>query len=696
MQRFLCAGGVFATTLALYIWTLAPTVTLVDSGELIVAAHGLGVPHPPGFPLYVLLAHVATLLPVGNVAMRVNFASALFAALAAALLTAVMTEMLLTTRLALRLQPRASPGTRPRKQGNRPKDLSRETRESEGRVGTAMLVIPALVAAWLLAFSRTLWAYATIVEVYTLNTLLLIGIFLLMFRWRRSVMEGTLSRGLVAAQQARMGVGAESDGWLHAAAFVFGLALGVHHVTVGLALPGLAALVYATAGPRFFTSKRLVYAALCGLTGLAVYVYLPIAASREPVLNWGDPRTWQRVWWHVTGRQYQSYFSFSPGELGSEAVDYVRRVSREFGPWWVPAGPLLAVIGLVALWRRDRVLLWFLVLVVGSNLAYGLSYIIAEDKDAYYLPTVLCLAIAAGYGASRVMYVASSRGRAAGLVAASVVLVPMVALAGNFRFNDRSQYFIARDYVENILSTVAPGGTLLTLDWQVCSPMLYTRAIEAYRPDVVVIDVNLLRRSWYFHYLRREYPSLIERARAEVDAFLEDLEHWEQDPSAYAHDVRLTQRIDSRFYDMILAFVRRQIGSAPVYITQDIALARDAENGKLAQALAAAYQFVPQGLLFQLIPDGAFHEPAEPQLLTRGLADGSLQFEADDVVRLKVFPVYVSMLFNRGRYLALNGRHERAVEAFKQALALDPHFGRAQQALADSLKALRDAQAKRE
>src|SRR4030081_2819213 len=84
----------FVITLVVYGATLAPTVTFVDSGELIVAAKYLGVAHPPGTPLYVLLAHLFTLLPFGNVAARVNFASALFAALAASVMALLVSEIL--------------------------------------------------------------------------------------------------------------------------------------------------------------------------------------------------------------------------------------------------------------------------------------------------------------------------------------------------------------------------------------------------------------------------------------------------------------------------------------------------------------------------------------------------------------------------------------------------------------------------
>src|SRR6267378_1878439 len=94
--ELLCAGAVFVATLLLYSWTLAPTVTLTDSGELIVVAHGLGVAHPPGVPLWAVLAHLASLVPLGNVAVRINFSSALFAALASAMLTLVVADLMIT------------------------------------------------------------------------------------------------------------------------------------------------------------------------------------------------------------------------------------------------------------------------------------------------------------------------------------------------------------------------------------------------------------------------------------------------------------------------------------------------------------------------------------------------------------------------------------------------------------------------
>ncbi len=107
----------------------------------------------------------------------------------------------------------------------------------------------------------------------------------------------------------------------------------------------------------------------------------------------------------------------------------------------------------------------------------------------------------------------------------------------------------------------------------------------------------------------------------------------------------------------------------------------------LTNLLAAKYQFVPQGLVFQAVPDREFHQPVALRLLIRGLNDSTMMFESDDVVKLKVLPAYVAMLQNLGLYLAAHNQHRQAIEAFMQALALEPANSRVQRSLEASLKA---------
>src|SRR6266513_4299856 len=169
-----CAGTVFFAALILYSWTLAPTVTLTDSGELIVVAYGLGVAHPPGVPLWVLLAHLASLVPLGNVAVRINFSSALFAAVASAMLTLVVAELMITASYLRKTKERGARNKR---------------KTADSAVDPVLTFAPAVGAGLLMAFSRTLWSYATIAEVYTLNTLLILTVFFLMARWGRCIVS---------------------------------------------------------------------------------------------------------------------------------------------------------------------------------------------------------------------------------------------------------------------------------------------------------------------------------------------------------------------------------------------------------------------------------------------------------------------------------------------------------------------------
>jgi hypothetical protein len=636
LKRMLCPALLFVCSLVLFLCTLAPTVTFVDSGELIVAARNLGVAHPPGFPLYLLIAHLATRVPIGNIAQRVHFVSALSAAMTVTLV------FLATTEAVLSLRNRAAkqiPGK------NRPVP-------TPFRISDKFVFMPGLVAGALAAFSRTLWSYATVAEVYTLNALLILLVFYLVFRWRN--------------------LNSMSDGLLYIAAFVFGLALGVHHVTVALTLPALAWLVYATKGRGFFKSRQFLAVALACVAGCAIYAYLPIAASRAPVLNWGNPNTLERFWIHVTGRQYQSNLSLAFDQIQRQVSSFLSLLFLEFSWPWFPAVLVLSGIGFAFLYRNIRPVAVFLFLIIGFNLLFSMSYEIAEDKDAYGLPVFLAIAMAAGFGAYAVL--ASAKPRRRIFAAIVVLLVPVLAFASNVRRNNRSNYYVAEDYVANIFSSIAPNGLLLTADWQAASPMLYFQEISRQRPDVICIDVLLLRRSWYYNHLESKYPDLMRRAHDSVRLFVEDLLRWEKDPDAYQRDMQLNRRIDERFCSMISTLVEKHLATGPVYSTVDVVLNSDGENQTVSKALLEKYQIVPQGLVFRLFPDRALHPVVLPKLQMRGLIDRSPVVDEDPVIREKILPVYATMLANCGRAFTIQGDSAHAREAYRQAWTVDSEF----------------------
>ena len=188
-----------------------------------------------------------------------------------------------------------------------------------------------------------------------------------------------------------------------------------------------------------------------------------------------------------------------------------------------------------------------------------------------------------------------------------------------------------------------------------------------------MIDVLLLRRSWYFEYLRRAYPDLIERSRSEVDGYLTNLLRWDQDPDAYKKSAALTEQISSSYQRMLQSFVNKELEIAPVYVTPELILMKKSQEIDFINWLTRTFQAIPRGLVFQLTRDNAFHDPGEPPLQTRGLTDGTIHFADDDVVKVKVLPMYRAMFQSRGEYLAHFNQKERAAAAFEEARRFGAH-----------------------
>jgi thioredoxin-like negative regulator of GroEL len=153
------AAGLMA--LFVYVYTLMPDVGLEDSGELIAAAWNLGVPHPPGYPIWTLLAFLFSRIPVATVAWRVNFLSAFFGAVTVGFVTAIALA-------AVRVQLQSIPLFRDR--------LTFMQRE---RLGACT----ALAAGLMLTMSAGLWSQSVIAEVYSLNSFFFMAILALMFLW---------------------------------------------------------------------------------------------------------------------------------------------------------------------------------------------------------------------------------------------------------------------------------------------------------------------------------------------------------------------------------------------------------------------------------------------------------------------------------------------------------------------------------
>ena len=450
-------GAVAAIALIVYLKTLAPTITWAhdgaDGGDLITAVVTGGVPHPTGYPTYLVLGRLFLLVPWGDQARRMNLMSAVFAALTAGLLYLIV---LCTFRLF-----------------------------RDGRVALRERLIAA-AGALAFAFSPLLWSQALIAEVYTLNALFVALTIALVLLW----IEG---RG---------------RGFLVAAGFVYGLGLG-NHLTLFLAGPAIVLLVLLLRRrlpPCGLRQAPVVVPAF--LLGLSVYVALPLRAVHHPPVNWGDPRTLDRFLWLVSGRLYRRYFFSLPLRyLPSRLSAWAGLLVDQFG-WW---GVFPALVGMWRVWRKSRGFALFSLALLLAYSTYAIGYDTTDSK-VYLIPAFLVVALWLAWGLehlltelSRLLAPADSRFIQA-LSLCVLVIIPLLSLWGNFSSLDVSSEQEARDYGLEVLETVAPGALIVTQTDAHTFTLNYFRYAEEMRLDVALLDGHLLYNEWYRRHLPHIHP----------------------------------------------------------------------------------------------------------------------------------------------------------------------------------------------
>ena len=648
--RAIVAAIVFAVAFCLYVKTLAPAIGPTDSGELTTAVWSFGNAHPPGFPFFLIVTHLFTWLPIGSIAVRTNVATAFFAALACALVALAAAEILLMPGEVRAKPPAEEKKLSKKKQRNAGRTLQSDrvgslTGESDLRFTSRWVIaIVMLTAGLLFAFSRTLWLFATVTEVYAVNSALMAGVAWGMLRWART-------------RDVR---------WLYAAALLFGLGLCVHHVTIGTGAIAIAVLITRAGGIEFWRSRPTIVAALLLTAGLLVYVYLPISASRKPVMNWGDPTTISAIWDHVTGKQYRSYIKTTEAQSSAQFDRYFGIVGRELGPPWLPLVLLIAGSGIVLLFFRQRTIFWYVVLSILGNAAWFAIYPIANDTPAYAIPTFIALLFAFAYAASSIAELArTERGRC--LAAGAMLVLPLLSLVTTYPFRDRSRYWVSRDYAANGFRSMRPNALLITGDWQLYSPMRYALDVEHTRPDVEAIHTGFLLRRWYFGELSRRYPVLTRDSRREIDALAAMLGQFENDRVHFDNEL-FNQRID----DLVISLIAQHLRLGPVYITTDIAASSSPRDANLRKRINEKWDIVPRGVLIELVPGHAFHDVHFTKMETRGVSDDTIQYDDDDVVPTEIMPAYRAVYTITGRYLAIEKKFEEALLAYDAAVTLDP------------------------
>jgi len=623
-QTYLTAAGVSLAALILYILTLAPTTQFWDASEYIAAAHALGIPHPPGNPFFVIVAHVWGLLPVASdYARRINFLAAVTSATSAGL------WFLIGERW---LRPIVAP------------DGWRRLAAAAGAVVGATMF--------------TVWNQAVANEkVYTISVLSIALILWLTLRWADQPAETRPDNLLVL--------------------IVYLLALTATNQLMGL-LVAPAVLVYVLlTDPRALLRPRfLIAAGLVAVVGLSVNLFIPIRAHLDPYMNQGDAFTWPALRSVLAREQFAKPSVFdnpmyppgpeNPGRsivlIGQQFLNYWQYFTWQFGRDWSALAQrllaslflLLGIAGARRHWQADRrsalamtalVLTLTVALVFYLNFKWGFSqpYTGLEhevrERDYFFIASFAVWGVWVGIGLAAIAEALVARlPRAGWRFAAPVFLIALIPLVGNRLTASRAGETVARDYARDLLESVDPYALIITSGDNDTFPLWHAQEAQGIRRDVSVMVMTLANTNWYLTQLQRRPPVPYAGVPAPTQPWMsryylgapgvgvgggDSLPPYVIVDHAVAGDVgpirvALDPQVLKRPYLeraelAVLQIIKDQVGKRPIYFSTS--------TGNIADQLGLTPYLVGEGLVRRLLPKAVVASDSIRLVEGRGFLD---------------------------------------------------------------------------
>ncbi|MCS7212413.1 MAG: DUF2723 domain-containing protein [Chloroherpetonaceae bacterium] len=561
------AIGVYAVAQFVYLLTVAPTFSFWDCGEFIAVANTLGVPHPPGTPIFTLLGRVfIILLPfIEDIGLRVNLISTIAASLA------VMLTYLITIRL-IRIY-----------RGTDPDSWTLPEKISAYGAG--------VVAALTLAFSDSFWFNAVEAEVYASSMFLNTVVVWLMLRWYEYADTET------------------GDRWLLLIAYAFGIALGVHLQALlaffalaliyyfrryefsikGFAIlvvvsslmflviyPGIvqklpqlmrdtsplvgvlivAALIYAvyyTYQNKMRLANLVATALMLIIIGYSSMTLIMLRAQAKPPINENAPATFEKLFSYLNREQYGDYplfkrrWSNDPEhqrnyQKYSSDFDFFIKYQvahlylRYFGwqfigragdeqddgvdwskLWGIPFA--VGIFGAIYHFRRN----WQMALMVVALLLLTGVFINIytnppepqpRERDYVYVGSFFAFAIWVGIGIDALFEtlresIKEEPKLTAGAVAAcafGLIFINGNMLRVNYHTHDRSGNYVPYDYAYNLLMSCDKDAVLFTNGDNDTFPLWCLQEVYGIRQDVRVCNLSLANTDWHVWQLKNEEP----------------------------------------------------------------------------------------------------------------------------------------------------------------------------------------------
>ncbi len=523
------AGLVFVVTTFVYLSTLAPTVAFWDSGEFITTSYTLGIPHPPGAPLYTLLGRIFSMLPFGEIAFRVNLLSAT-AGIATVVLIYLCTVRLLSTWL-----------------------------DRENPVQRIAILVGGVVASLSTAFSFSFWNNAIEAEVYGLSMCITLLSVWAALRWDDAHKDHNSDRLLLfIAYLFGLGAGVHLQCLLtipgilillftdlmedrplkHQVLVVVGLTLypflsvvlpaPVAVLMTGAIIIGLLILRPAWRNPQFW-----LLGIILGGLGFSTYIALFMRSGLNPIIDMNDPETWENFKAFLGRQQYGIHFLF-PRRAEPWAFQfniYIKYFLQQF-PFFdgIPAQFRRAVdvsisryetihYSLITLalgiggavyhlrqdWKRfASVFAMFALMGVGLVLYLNMPDPEPREREYIFVGAYTFFGIWMGIGAAGLIAWAHKNMPLLTFATAALMLfVPTGILIANYHVHDRTGDFVPYDYAYNIMETCEENAILFTNGDNDTYPLWFLQGVEGVRNDIQIVNLSLIKTPWYIKQLKR-------------------------------------------------------------------------------------------------------------------------------------------------------------------------------------------------
>ncbi|MDD3806821.1 MAG: DUF2723 domain-containing protein [Candidatus Marinimicrobia bacterium] len=555
-----------------YLKTMAPTLSFWDCGEFIATSYIMGVPHPPGSPIFILLGRIFTMLPLNpDIGWRMNLMSPIASA------GAVLLLYLIIIQFSHFFVDKNAKGSK-----------------------RFITYISAFIGAMTFAFTSSHWFNAVESEVYAMSTFFTAIVVWLVLKWHE--VDEQHSHG---------------EQYLILIAYLIGLAIGIHMLNL-LALPFIALIIYFRYkdfrwGPLILLAMgtglyyliinngivlgtaRLAYklgiktAAIAfplalGIILVIIFVAYALARSflknHKPALKWtqilllglalitigyssyetifirslknpgideNDPETTRQAMAYLQREQYgditwdrsarwrespnRSQYSSSWDFFWNYQVkhmyiryfnwQFIGRTGDELDPtklWGIPF--VIGWFGMFYHFAKDRNrALSVLALFIMTGLAIIIYLNQPEpqprERDYSYVGSFFAFSIWIGLGVHGILnFVNSLKKKKLRTILVPIVTIilllvlPVNMLRANYHESNRSGNYVASDYAYNLLNTVAPHGILFTNGDNDTFPVWYLQEVENVRKDVRVVNLSLLNTPWYILQLKHNEPKV--------------------------------------------------------------------------------------------------------------------------------------------------------------------------------------------